>query len=81
MPPYLRKIYSANGTKKRVPFFAAATMPGCAATHLQGQNKNAFFEFAGQQKSAGLMVDETNKPAHCFLYIIFSDFSALFALK
>ena len=99
MPSYPREIYSANGTKKRVPFFAAATMPGCAATHLQGQNKNAyynkfwleaqhpagllsvFFEFAGQQKSAGLMVDETNKPAHCFLYIIFSDFSALFALK
>lgn len=24
----------------------------------------ALFEFAGQQKSAGLLVDETNKPAH-----------------
>ena len=31
----------------------------------------ALFEFAGQQKSAGLMVDKTNKPALCFLYITF----------
>ena len=72
MPSCPRKIYSAN----RVSFLAGTIKPGCAATHFQGYNKNAFFEFAGQQKSAGLMVDETNKPAHCFLYIIFSDFCA-----
>ena len=70
-PSYPRKIDSANGTKKCVPFLAAAIRPGRAATHLQVENKSAFFDFAGQQKSAGLMVDETNKPAHCFLYIIF----------
>ena len=63
------------------PFWQRRQKPGCAATHLQGQIENALFELPGQQKSAGLMVDETNKPAHCFLYIIFSDFCALFALK
>ena len=35
---YPREIYSANRTKKRVPFLAATTKPGCAATHLQGQD-------------------------------------------
>ena len=44
--------------------FGSTNKVGGAVIHLQKQIENAPFEFAGQQKSAGLMVDETNKPAH-----------------
>jgi len=39
-----------------------------------------FFNLLGS-KNAGLMVDETNKPAHCFLYIIFPPSAPWLAFK
>lgn len=56
-------------------------MPLYPAMLLRVQTENALFEFTGQQKSAGLVVDETNKPTHCFLCIFFLNFCALAVFK
>ena len=80
-PSYPRKIDSANGTKKCVPFLAAAIRPGRAATHLQVENKSAFFDFAGQQKSAGLMVAKPTNRRSTFCIYFFLHLAAFRAEK
>ena len=64
-----------------MPFLAVPVMPLYPAMLLRVQTENALFEFTGQQKSVGLVVDETNKPTHCILCIFFSNFCALAVFK
>ena len=81
LPHFRQDVYSAKRAKDRVPFWAVPVMPLYPAMLLRVRTENALFEFAGQQKSAGLVVDETNKPTHCILCIFFSNFCALAVFK
>ena len=56
MPSYPRN-YSANGTKKCVPFLAVANTSWLryANGFSDAKLKNALFELPGQQKGAGLI--------------------------
>ncbi|HIX66030.1 MAG TPA: hypothetical protein H9736_07250, partial [Candidatus Anaerotruncus excrementipullorum] len=80
-PDFHPAVCSAKRTRDRVPFLAVPVMPLYPAMLLRVQTENALFEFTGQQKSVGLVVDETNKPTHCILCIFFSNFCALAVFK